>query len=695
MAAVKTSPARALAYLARDDGFIPIAIALGLLLGGSAVAIGKGVNDVNNASMVMSANEGLETQMDEVIKRTEGATDPRSQDANEKAKKLKVIAGQLRSGEFKDTVAKTENISRDVAVNSALFAGGTTSSIPLQLASDIGDAATVKSFADMDAENFAEEMRMGPDPEVKAYIDRVNSVRFGWTQRRIEEGAEKVVGPLDPESRVEAAIVETKVEAIQDAVAKTTGKKFEECRSLAEAALLDIEENRDPADAPVPVEIVRGGVGGEIVWQELVLKPEYEQAIEVSPEFLEDAGMTREEFLYSRAQSLGLRTAEVTEIALKVDPANAKGAEGQIVLMPEDEEALKAGEKSQAIGQFMSPMGPVPTIVTPGGEEGYVGTFPTIKDAPAITADKNIDVPKKVWQDWWDGSQSSCPFLFAFDGTRFSAVNDIISVSRDPKAEYVDPMLFRASPNSDGTLEVFIREITAEESFIDRVTLSAVDVPDGYSPAVTPGGEALSVGFGRAPVSAEGAPVRDLSRDDGAGWDAFAGGQLEATFDVPGEDAVLLMSVDGFEVDGPSEGEPLFQRPSLPIEAFVDGAWVAAGTVYPREEAFTAAVDLSAFVRDGRVRVRVGATSCHEHRYQLVDSLLLSTAPRGLARVTPLAPQVAGPVADAAALLAERDDRRVHLTPGQTIRFTLPDPGADAYLLESVGWYRPLQVAPR
>ena len=65
-------------------------------------------------------------------------------------------------------------------------------------------------------------------------------------------------------------------------------------------------------------------------------------------------------------------------------------------------------------------------------------------------------------------------------------------------------------------------------------------------------------------------------------------------------------------------------------------------------------------------------------------------APSGLARVRTLAARVSGPASDAAARLRARDGSRVHLVPGQTITLTVPDPGADAYSIDSVGWYREL-----
>jgi hypothetical protein len=51
---------------------------------------------------------------------------------------------------------------------------------------------------------------------------------------------------------------------------------------------------------------------------------------------------------------------------------------------------------------------------------------------------------------------------------------------------------------------------------------------------------------------------------------------------------------------------------------------------------------------------------------------------------------VSGPGRDTAASLRARDDDRVHLVPGQTITLTMPDPGADAYIIDSIGWYREL-----
>jgi hypothetical protein len=114
------------------------------------------------------------------------------------------------------------------------------------------------------------------------------------------------------------------------------------------------------------------------------------------------------------------------------------------------------------------------------------------------------------------------------------------------------------------------------------------------------------------------------------------------------------------------------------------------GEAHPRELADTTAFDVARFARAGRVKVRVTAVSCDTSVFQLIDRLALSTAPSGLARVRALAPRVSGPGRDTAASLRARDDDRVHLVPGQTITLTMPDPGADAYIIDSIGWYREL-----
>jgi hypothetical protein len=383
------------------------------------------------------------------------------------------------------------------------------------------------------------------------------------------------------------------------------------------------------------------------------------------------------------------KTALADEIKL-IDPANPPtGPMGGIMLAPDDKTAFEAGDLDFAIGQYYGAQGLEPIIVSKDDKGALQSQLPLVNNAPVMATAPDYKPEQKALPSGWDGSVKSCPFLYAWNGTAFAQVNDIISVSRDVEREYLDSMLFAAKASADGRLELRVSEVRAEESFLDQIALRAVDVPDGYTAALSPDGRAYSVRDAASALSVSGVSASALTDVDGVGLKGYDGVGLTAQFAAPGRDAVLLLTVDGFQHDAT---RPVMspKRPGVRVEAFADGAWTLVGEAHPRELADTTAFDVARFARAGRVKVRVTAVSCDTSVFQLIDRLALSTAPSGLARVRALAPRVSGPGRDTAASLRARDDDRVHLVPGQTITLTMPDPGADAYIIDSIGWYREL-----
>jgi hypothetical protein len=376
-----------------------------------------------------------------------------------------------------------------------------------------------------------------------------------------------------------------------------------------------------------------------------------------------------------------------------IDPANKPSvAMTGISLTDEDKAALEAGKKALVIGQYYGANGLEPVIVGKDSDGATKALFPLVKNSPAVSVGADYKPDVKTMPSWWDGSRGSCPFLYTFDGQRFVPANDIISVSRDAGREYVDSMLFDARPGADGLLEVRVVEVREEESFLDMVALEAVNVPDGYDVALSPDGRAFSVRGAVPAFRVSGASAGALATVDGVGLSGYDGMSVVAEFAAPGPGAVLLMTVDGFEHDS-SQPRIVPKRPAVRVEAFADRRWTLVGEAHPRELADTTAFDLAPFVSAGRVTVRVTTVSCDTSVYQLVDRLALSSAPSGLARTRALAASVSGPEPGAAAALASRDGVRTHLVSGQRLTFTAYDAGADAYVIESVGWYRELPAA--
>jgi hypothetical protein len=390
----------------------------------------------------------------------------------------------------------------------------------------------------------------------------------------------------------------------------------------------------------------------------------------------------------------------------KIDPGQKPAgplAAGQIIVTPEDREALAAGRKVQVIGQYVGKNGLEPIVVKPGRGGRLEGQFVTYRGQPKVQFDQNLRQAKPADRPSdWDGTRPSCPYVYAFDGRRFRLVNDIISVSRGPGHEYDDWMLLRGRPGMNGVTEVRIAETRSEESFLDRIALYAVDAARGRELAATPDGQVLALGAVRAPdkasladrraAGASPANVRSLASIDGAGPGLFDGDRLTASFAAPGPAAVLVISVDGFETAG-ADGAPLGRRPAIYVEAATGGGggrWVRAGVVYPRERTATTALDVSRFASGGRLAVRLTATSCNAGKYQILDRLGLSSSPVRPARLTPISLTWAKRRgSDVRAALSATDGRRLHTVPGDVIRLGFRDPGAGDLLMLARGWYRP------
>ncbi len=384
--------------------------------------------------------------------------------------------------------------------------------------------------------------------------------------------------------------------------------------------------------------------------------------------------------------------ALAAEVSL-LDPGNAPTVEmGGVQLTDADRAALESGEKTQVIGQYYGTAGMEPVVVTRDDAGGLTTEFTLLEGQPAVSTSPDYKPDYEEMPDWWDGTVDSCPYVYAWDGRSFVAVNDIISVSRDPVREYDDFMLFRSLAQPDGTLEVRVAEVRTEESFLDRIVMKGVVPDDGFGAVVTPSGDVLSVRDPVGPDRARAAAPSALAAVDGTGVKLYSGSRFEASWSVgDAGDAVMLLAMDGFEDLG-DMGLPLFQRPAVTVEAYVEGAWRPAGTIFPREQLDEMALDVSRFIDEGTVRLRFSATSCHVEKFQFVDAVRLSTAPTDRVTVRALDPiGITLDGRDVSAELASTDGLRVHTVPGDVIRFRYAGVSTTLFVAESRGWYRDLE----
>jgi hypothetical protein len=658
---IATRSAESLAWRSRlwrrlsdQSGFEPVTItilgwiAITSILSTTIIGGSQVVGSVQNKQISDDASQYMRQGADTIVEKVGDRKDPTAMELLQTAKAERALADKTEAQANLEVWRNVSQTAYDAVLGAVPFSKLTKVGKALKFGWDFYGGTQLGQAA-----QAAVDIDMTPRPDVVKLQKAAVAIE---TEKGGEQAAAKTADHLG------AYILDVKANAAQNDIeelvpnTKLSGASSAEYDALtwdfAKTAVLDMETDAATAAAA-------GGDEGEVSLP----------AIGESP------------FKKSLAAELDL-----------VDPSNKPSVGvGGVMLSPEDKAALKAGDKDAVIGQYVGKGGSLVPVVIRKDDAGKLKTeFSLIEEAPVVNTSAGFKPDVMELPSYWDGSRSSCPFLSAYDGAGLAPVNDVFSVSRDPKREYADSMLFDAEPGPDGTLEVRVAEIRAEESFIDRIALRAVDVPDGYAAALSPGGRAFSVRDAAPAQAVSGLDAASLAAADGEGVKGYDGVSVVAGFTAPGPGAVLLLTADGFEYDGGSR-RITAKRPALRVAVYAGGRWTPVGEAHPRELADTTAFDLAPFVRGGRVEVRVTSVSCDASVYQLIDRLALSSAPSGLAHVRTLSPIVTGPSPHTAASLAARDGERAHLIPGQSVAFRLLDPGADAYVIESVGWYRGLR----
>ncbi len=620
-------------YASDDSGLAFVTIMA--IVGVTSVVLGAwGTGEaVNNKMTTDQAAVGLEQQAQIIVQRTEGNDSDSAKALQQNAAIMQQAAGAMRDEANWDVTKNAVTLVVDAAT------------LPLNATSKLGQAA-----------------------------------KFGWdfySGTQIGQNAMNAVQSPSPDTSESMKLLMTKKTA-SGSPAVTDGSEP------------DYSKN-DPVDGFIfqaKANVMSGEVQAMYPDSDPVLIADLATSMVIDLEIDKMSNPDSEVTLSDGNPFLG---SDVVDMTSKIDPSNSSDiAMGEVDLSPEDKQALENGDKDFVIGQYVGSDGLYPVKVTGDLTTGLETEFTILEDQPTVNTDTEYKPVIDEMPEWWDGTVDSCPYLYVWDGDGYVAVNDIISVSRDKNREYDDFMLFDARASKDGSYEVRIVEIRDEESWLDHVTLHAVDVPDGMGAAVTPSGDVLSTGDVRTANSVWGASPVLLSQTDGAGARIYDGAGPEAQFYGVDDDAVLLISMDGFEDDGDA-GALLFQRPTVFVEAWNGSDWVNAGGIRPRAEIDTVAIDVSAFVVNGTVRVRLSSDSCHTDKFQILDRLVLSTASSDLAAVRPIAISRAtmaeNDVSDA---LAKTDDIRVHTVPGDIIRIGFVS-DADHFVLESRGWYKPLE----
>jgi hypothetical protein len=338
------------------------------------------------------------------------------------------------------------------------------------------------------------------------------------------------------------------------------------------------------------------------------------------------------------------------------------------------------------------------------------------------------------------GGQSSCPFVYSFDGERYVLDAEPFSGSTMEVAQRRDWSRLDHLRESRGTYRLKVANELSETEYLDHARLLVVDHPAGTTVAPDLLGR-LHVVSARttSPSSAHdlyGADVRPLvEREDGRGW---TGSPLSVDPESVAEsrDGVVLefpraagatrarlvvkargtawapeivrsaLALQGRELDAwyrRVAGDPALQakldalqRQAVPqVRLWADGRWrlvsyltAALPTAVPAVQAVP--LDLAP-VADGVIRLRIDGLP----GTWTLDHAALDVEAEPRAETTALAPQAAraGGGRDALAAVREADGTRHVLEPGDTLelRFAAPPPRAGAlrsFVLQSAGYYK-------
>jgi len=185
------------------------------------------------------------------------------------------------------------------------------------------------------------------------------------------------------------------------------------------------------------------------------------------------------------------------------------------------------------------------------------------------------------------------------------------------KMKYTDLLKLENLPDGvDNKYSFKIKEIRNETSYIDKVSILAVDHDSGVEVSNDLKGNIW--GYKKDDLESPRNSSPKTQQWDNDAQDIYHGDVLDFDFENvrPNDDSILVIRLDGFE--GESKGDT-FERPKLILKTQdSNGKWVARDTVYPRE--FYTEYALSTkdwFNRNYQVRIEV--RSCHTQKYHLLD----------------------------------------------------------------------------
>lgn len=310
-----------------------------------------------------------------------------------------------------------------------------------------------------------------------------------------------------------------------------------------------------------------------------------------------------------------------------------------------------------------------------------------------------VDSTNAVDESWEENNEYStklffcgCPHVYAWNGTDYILDNNLLPFSDNPnRSELLVEDYYKLEKplvQSNGKYSLMIGEFEQEHSYFDQVQLLAIDHGSDFKIAASPSGEILTYKNPIPSLTAFDnnlnyvAPV--LSSIDGNYFEGNKGDFIILNFGkVNSDNAKLIMR---------SDLPPRDVKWSIHVQVLKDGKWQEVAIVLPRNYWADDIVDLSDYLTDEDLIVRLYFTSTHK-----IDFVGLDTSGQEEFDIIHgnLVSAVHSEYGNVKQKLAKADETYAELIPGQNIKldFTLPNSDKEVrdFIFYSKGYYYKIQ----
>ena len=277
-----------------------------------------------------------------------------------------------------------------------------------------------------------------------------------------------------------------------------------------------------------------------------------------------------------------------------------------------------------------------------------------------------------------------CPHVYVWDGNEYVLDNNLLPFSEGIQGDVEDYYkLEKLLVQENGKYSLMIGEFEQEHSFFDQVQLLAVDHDSDVKIAPSPFGEILTYKN----------PVPTFAYDNEFNDITFALNQIDGNaFEGHKNDFIILnfgrVESDNAKLVMRSDLPPGETKWSVHVQVLKDGEWEEVAIVMPRNYWADDAVDLSDYLTDEDLIVRLYFTSTHKIDFVGLDT---SEPEEFDVRYGNLVSATHSEEGNVKQKIVKSDGTYAELIPGQDIKldFTLPNGNREVrdFIFYSKGYY--------